>query len=84
MVSSGTSHKALDVGDRVRLLRMEDPSGLVPGDEGTIVLIGEVCAADIESSPELMNLVGMKRYWVEWDRGGTMAMIDGVDRFEVL
>jgi len=83
-MTEGTPGEEVAVGDRVRLIRMVDPSGLEPGNEGTVVHIGEVCAADIEGSPNLKHLMGRRNYWVEWDRAGTMAMIEGVDHFEVV
>ena len=83
-MSDGSSTRNPIVGDRIRLVRMRDPSGLEPGNEGTIVYIGEVCAAEIEGSPGLKHLIGRRKYWVKWDNGGAMAMIEGVDQFETV
>ena len=72
------------VGDRVRLIHSDDPSGIPPGLEGTIVMISAVNDADVRATPDVAFLLGRKRVWVEWETGGRMAVIEGWDRFEVI
>ena len=67
-------------GDRVRLIWTDDPCGIVPGAEGTIVMITEVVAS--EALPGVP--AGSRKAWVEWDDGGRLALIEGYDRFEVI
>jgi len=72
------------VGDRVRLIHSDDPSGIPPGLEGIIVMISAVNDADVRATPDVAFLLGRKKVWVEWDTGGRMAVIEGWDRFEVI
>ncbi len=72
------------VGDRVRLVHTDDPSGIPTGEEGTIIHITKVSKADVAGAPLLESLVGKKKIWIEWDRGGRLALIEGIDEFEVL
>ena len=72
------------VGDRVRLIHSDDPSGIPPGLEGTIVMISAVNDADVRATLDAAFLLGRKKVWVEWDTGGRMAVIEGWDRFEVI
>lgn len=80
----GQSSACVKVGDRVRLIHTDDPSGLRTGDEGEVILISEISDADVGSDPELRPLAGRSKIWVEWDRGGRLALIEGVDRFEII
>ena len=72
------------VGDRVRMIHSDDPSGIPPGLEGTIVMISAVNDADVRATLDAAFLLGRKKVWVEWDTGGRMAVIEGWDRFEVI
>jgi hypothetical protein len=72
------------VGDRVRMIHSDDPSGIPPGLEGTIVAISAVNKADVRAVPDAASLLGRKKVWVEWETGGRTAVIEGCDRFEVI
>jgi len=34
--------------------------------------------------PGTESLLGRKKVWVEWDSGGKLALIEGVDKFEII
>ena len=57
------------VGDRVRLIRCNDPyANLKPGEYGTVTLIDAVGTV-----------------FVDWDRGGSLGLVSrGGDQWEVL
>jgi len=74
----------MEMGDRVRLIHTDDPSGIRPGSYGRIVRISEVSADDVAGNPSLSFLLGRKKLWVEWDSGGVLALIEGYDRFRVI
>jgi len=71
-------------GDRVRLIRTDDPSGLRPGSYGRIVRISEVSADDVAGNSSLSPLLGRKKVWVDWDHHGVLALIEGYDSFRVI
>ena len=57
-------------GDRIRLLSMPDDPDPVPvGSTGTIVSVTEGPLGQV---------------WVRWDSGRSLALVPGVDRFEVI
>ena len=57
-------------GDRIRLLAMpDDPDPIPSGSTGTVISVTTGTFAQIE---------------VDWDNGRTLALIPGVDRFEVI
>jgi hypothetical protein len=57
-------------GDRIRLLAMpDDPDPIPLGSTGTVISVTTGPFAQIE---------------VDWDNGRTLALIPGVDRFEVI
>ena len=57
-------------GDRIRLLSMpNDPDPIPAGSTGTVISVTTGPFAQIE---------------VDWDNGRTLALIPGVDRFEVI
>jgi len=74
----------MEVGDRVRLIHTDDPSGLRPGSYGRIVRISEVSGDDVAGDPSLSFLLGRKKVWVDWDGAGVMALIEGHDSFRVI
>lgn len=58
-------------GDRVRLIEMpDDPCPIEAGATGTVVAVND--------DPRFGQIE------VEWDNGRTLALVPGVDRFEVL
>ena len=58
------------VGDRIRLLSMpDDPDPIPTGATGTVLSVTTGAFAQVE---------------VEWDSGRTLALIPGVDRFEII
>lgn len=57
----------MNVGDRVELVSTDDEyTTLTPGDQGTIT--------DIDTAPG-----DVTQYWIEWDNGSRLAMLDGID-----
>ena len=57
-------------GDRIRLIAMpDDPDPIPVGSTGTILSVTEGRFAQIE---------------VEWDSGRSLALVPGVDRYEIL
>ncbi len=57
-------------GDRIRLLHMpDDPDPIPAGSTGTIESVTEGPLGQI---------------WVRWDNGRSLALVPGVDRFEVI
>lgn len=64
-------------GDRVELVSTSDPhTSLSPGDRGTVTSV-DVDRPPITRSPT-------RKYWVDWDDGGMLAMIQGEDRITVV
>lgn len=64
-------------GDRIELVSTTDPhTELQPGDRGWITGI----AIDL---PPIAPTVERK-YWIEWDNGSTLAMIEGTDSIRVI
>ena len=74
----------MEIGDRVRLIHTDDPSGPRPRSFGRIVRISEVNEKDVAREPSLSFLLGRKKLWVEWDSGGVLALIEGYDSFRVI
>jgi len=74
----------MKVGDRIRLIHTDDPSGIPKGEEGTIIHISEVSKSDVIGDPWAESLLGRKKFWVEWDKGGKLALIEGIDEFEIV
>lgn len=64
--------KMVMVGDRVELLSIDDSyTSLDKGDVGTVISFGK-------------TLTGERQIWVEWDRGNTLALLEGVDEYKVI
>lgn len=66
-------------GDRIELIETSDPyTDLEPGEEGTV--------DDIRRLPEEATKPRMpvRQIWVNWDSGSQLALIEGVDEYEVL
>ena len=74
------SHVVGKVGDRVRLIWIDDEA-LAPGDEGTVTSISE---EDVPMDGTSGRTVRRKKYWVDWDGKGSLAVFDGYDRFEII
>jgi hypothetical protein len=66
-------------GDRIRLIDTSDPyTKLSNGEEGTVDEITQMPA-------ELNNPKMPKRkLWVNWDSGSRLALLEGVDKYEVI
>ena len=61
--------KQIKIGDRVELIETNDTwSNLTKGSKGTI--------SKIDESQDLI--------WVDWDNGEKLALIDGVDTFNII
>ena len=69
------------VGDRIRLVWTDDPSGLEPGSEGTVLMISEDVLPARRPGEKGRRV---KKIWVEWDNLGRLALIEGYDKFEIL
>ena len=74
----------MKVGERIRLIHTDDPSGIPKGEEGTAIYISEISKSDVMGLPGTESLVGRKKFWVEWDKGGKLALIEGIDKFEII
>ena len=74
------SHAVGKVGDRVRLIWTDDEA-LAPGDEGTVTSISE---DDVPMDETSNRTVRRKKYWVDWDDKGSLAVFEGYDRFEFI
>lgn len=65
----------MEVGERVKLIATSDPhTDLKAGDLGTVI--------SVDRLPERMG--GNRQIWVKWDKGNTLALIEGEDRFEAV
>jgi hypothetical protein len=63
------------IGKRIKLIHTNDPyTKLKQGDLGTIT--------DVTELPASMG--GNKQIWVRWDSGSSLAMIEGLDQYEIL
>ena len=65
----------IEVGNRVRLLKMDDPQGIPPGTEGVV------------TDSTLIYLSAPDQYWqvsVNWDNGSSLMMCVPPDEYEVL
>lgn len=59
-------------GSRVRLVWTDEHyTNLRAGDEGIVT--------DISLTPD-----GVKQYWIDWDQGSKLALLEGIDQFELL
>lgn len=58
-------------GARIRLIAMFDSHPVEPGTLGTVIEIRR-------------GHIGPPQVWVEWDNGRTLAVLDGVDEYEVV
>lgn len=66
-------------GDRVELVHTSDQyTNLSPGDRGTVTDI------DVDPPEITPNNQPVRKYWVDWDDGGKLAMIEGEDRIKVV
>lgn len=74
----------MKIGDRIRLIHTDDPSGIPKGEEGTVIYISEISKSDVTGLPGTESLLGRKKIWVEWGMGGKLALIEGVDKFEII
>jgi len=62
----------IEKGSRVRLVWTDDHyTNLRAGEEGTVT--------DISLTPD-----GIKQYWIDWDQGSKLALLEGIDQFELL
>jgi hypothetical protein len=65
-----------EVGDRVELVYTSDEyTDLEPGDTGTVTATTMVSVPGPGESP-----VRKPKTWVDWDDGGSLAMIGGEDK----
>ena len=83
-MTDGASGKEVAVGDRIRLIHSDDPSGIPKGEEGTAIYISDISKSDVMCLPGTESLLGRKKVWVEWNSGGKLALIEGVDKFEII
>jgi len=74
----------MKIGDRVRLIHTDDPSGIPKGEEGSVIHISDISKSDVIGLPGTESLLGRKKVWVEWDKGGKLALIEGIDKFEII
>lgn len=58
----------MEKGDRIRLVRMDDPHPVEPGTEGTVLRVDD----------------RMMLAYVEWDDGRTLNLCLDVDRYEIV
>lgn len=59
-------------GSRIRLIWTDEHyTNLRNGDEGIVT--------DISLTPD-----GVKQYWIDWDQGSKLALLEGIDQFELL
>lgn len=64
-------------GDRVELVNTTDEyTSLEPGDRGTVTRV------DVDKPPIVSRPT--RKYWVDWDDGGVLAMVDGEDQIKVV
>ena len=62
----------IEKGSRVRLIWTDDHyTNLRNGNEGIVT--------DISLSPD-----EIKQYWIDWDQGSHLALLEGIDQFELL
>jgi len=67
-----TTKEEIRKGSRVRLIWTDDHyTNLRAGDEGIVT--------DISLSPD-----GVKQYCIDWDQGSKLALLEGIDQFELL
>jgi hypothetical protein len=63
------------IGKRIRLIFTNDRyTSLKSGDMGTVT--------DITELPN--ELEGYRQIWCNWDNGSTLAMLEGLDKYEVI
>ena len=61
--------KQIKIGDRIELLEINDTwTKLTKGSKGTI--------SNINEQQDL--------FWVDWDNGEKIALIDGVDKYKII
>lgn len=48
-----------------------------------MIYISEGTKADVTGAPGTEFLLGRKKVWVEVDKGGKMALIEGLDKFQI-
>jgi len=58
-------------------------SGVPRSGEGAVIYISEGTKADVTGAPGTEFLLGRKKVWVEVDKGGKMALIEGLDKFQI-
>ena len=64
--------KEITKGSRVKLIWTDDHyTNLRTGEEGTVT--------DISLTPD-----GVKQYWIDWDNNSKLALLEGIDQFEVI
>lgn len=63
-------------GDRVELVQTDDEyTDLEPGDAGTVTMItSQSLTPDASDS--------MRKFWVDWDNGSKLAMLEDVDEIK--
>ena len=65
----------IKIGDRIKLISTDNPyTRLKPGDSGVVWDI-----TTFESSNE-----ETKQIWIRWDDGGSLALIEGKDEWEII
>jgi len=63
------------IGKRIKLLFTDDPyTKLKPGDMGNVLHVSQV-----KMAPRPFTQI-----WVKWDNGSSLALIQGVDSYEVV
>ena len=66
---------AIKVGDRIKLVSTDNPyTRLKPGDSGVVWDITTFGLSNEET----------KQIWIHWDDGGSLALIEGKDEWEII
>jgi Domain of unknown function (DUF4314) len=70
------SQEEIKIGDRVRLIHSDNKfMSLKPGDLGTVWDI---------TTFSLMDEQQIRQIWIRWDNNSRLALLEGIDRFEIV
>ena len=70
------SREEIKIGDRVRLIHSDNKFTLLKlGDLGTVWDI---------TTFSLMDEQHMRQVWIQWDNNSRLALLEGIDRFEIV
>ena len=66
---------ATKIGDRIKLVSTDNPyTRLMPGDFG---LVWDITTFELSNEET-------KQIWIHWDNGGSLALIEGKDEWEII